>query len=567
MSDSTNALYPVPLGTTGFGLSLVRFAEQFAFGQINPFGISPAGIRDLSQTFQVIDVVVLHDTGNWSLTGLTLADLTDSERLPAHFSDTTAKECLRLTGESAGAARMVRVCEGLANESIRRKGARVLTAEFLPPPDKSDQFGVKGLRSRLLDALQGMSRQKLPAADWLGYVNNLSSRGVTRNELVHSGLVDWLHEASASGAVLSGESIITAADFRKLQLSVIPYSKAASVQVRFQPPTKRALPKAKQRVRAQHGQIRRLQLFDPVLGFRIDEVRHPTLWGEDAAWQLIAYDGQVLSNPVDKTLLFDSVDAAVESAQQYALSTLPKLLASQKWQRWAWTGGRDYREWLVTLPLHDHSFWGAHYPVRNVLVHIRCDIREGEQGERVLVIHEIQSDWMAKHRTALRGGGPVEEVEPYSEALTLEPDPPFEKDWPGLALRLMILHAVSIKVDAVAWTTAAQQVRRFGKKHESGFRELYDQVLVKEANRSLKPFGIRVGTVDVYVPENFSIDPVEDEYVVRSRDGDVYGTASTFELALAMIPDGGRESLRDMHGVRLNAESRKAIADHGFYSW
>ena len=30
---------------------------------------------------------------------------------------------------------------------------------------------------------------------------------------------------------------------------------------------------------------------------------------------------------------------------------MPKLLASERWVDWSWTGGEEYREWLITLPL------------------------------------------------------------------------------------------------------------------------------------------------------------------------------------------------------------------------
>jgi len=34
--------------------------------------------------------------------------------------------------------------------------------------------------------------------------------------------------------------------------------------------------------------------------------------------------------------------------------------------------------------------------------HVRCDMRDGPEGDRVLVLHEVQSDWAQQARRALK---------------------------------------------------------------------------------------------------------------------------------------------------------------------
>ena len=89
-------------------------------------------------------------------------------------------------------------------------------------------------------------------------------------------------------------------------------------------------------------------------------------------------------------------------AQEHAREVMPKLLASERWADWSWSGGEEYREWLITLPLFPATFLSDHFGARNVLAHVRCDLREGADGERVLMLHELQSDWMQSARRGMR---------------------------------------------------------------------------------------------------------------------------------------------------------------------
>jgi hypothetical protein len=54
-------------------------------------------------------------------------------------------------------------------------------------------------------------------------------------------------------------------------------------------------------------------------------------------------------------------------------------------------GGRHYQEMLVRLPMLEGKYSSHHYQDQEV-VHIRYDVRTGLNGEKVLFIHEIQSD-------------------------------------------------------------------------------------------------------------------------------------------------------------------------------
>ena len=236
-------------------------------------------------------------------------------------------------------------------------------------------------------------------------------------------MIEFLDELEDSPASITGEALARAVDFSALRLSVIANINEARTQLRFESVPERRLAKIKEKAKPQAGQQRRLHLFDRVMGYRIERVEHTALWGQEGHWQAITFDGTVLQNPVTQRTIFDSVDKAIERAQGHARVVMPKLLASERWADWSWTGGEQYREWLITLPCYPDSYISGHFDARNVLVHVRCDLREGADGERVLMLHEVQSDWAQQARRAIRDFG-----EDQSEIAV----PPFLNEWPAL---------------------------------------------------------------------------------------------------------------------------------------
>ncbi|MDY6893814.1 MAG: hypothetical protein SVO01_00125 [Thermotogota bacterium] len=62
-------------------------------------------------------------------------------------------------------------------------------------------------------------------------------------------------------------------------------------------------------------------------------------------------------------------------------------------------GGYNYRELLLTIPMKDgSSYIGNHWNEPNVLVHVRFNERVGQNGESILFIEEVQSDWHQEGR-------------------------------------------------------------------------------------------------------------------------------------------------------------------------
>lgn len=150
------------------------------------------------------------------------------------------------------------------------------------------------------------------------------------------------------------------------------------------------------------------------------------------------------------------------------------------------------------------TYNSTHWNEPNVLAHVRFNDRTGENGEKLLHLEELQSDWHQAGRE--KGYQPTEQEKDravvrskelgrlYSEASArkdakaladitneqialgkilnprrdLPPDAPFRKTWHELMLRRMIRYAAEHGYDGVSWTPGQEQAERYNlAKHLS----------------------------------------------------------------------------------------------------
>jgi hypothetical protein len=198
----------------------------------------------------------------------------------------------------------------------------------------------------------------------------------------------------------------------------------------------------------------------------------------------------------------------------------------EKYSDYKTAGGQNYREILLKLPKSDttngdKNYWSTHFlQDPNVLAHMRVQDRKGANGEKILHVEEIQSDWHQEGRK--KGYKPNDYVE-QSNALEKEfkdlgerrtqllkqaedmpthgaeftslmneaiditpklmklqeqrdnlqkvinygvPDAPFKKNWHELAMKRLLNYAADNGYDSIAITPGAEQANRFGlEKH------------------------------------------------------------------------------------------------------
>jgi len=544
----------VRLDSSAYGLSAQRLWEHTELGQINVFG-SPIRSRPGANDHAAFIDVAWMPTNGLSLVGVTFAQW-KAGALVKHKD--AADRLLELSNwQSPAVLDFIKRVAGHLDVCGMRQATRNQHHQFLPPAQAGDAFGLPFVHSTLQRRLKALGQTKAKGEQWLATIQNLEKKGLRANELKHSDLRHALSALDDGGGQATANQVVDMCRFASMRLSVIPVVNDAQRQLRFSPATTRTLKPAKKQPKAQAGQVRTVVEIDPVLGYRLEAVEHQSLWGAESHWQAVSHDGRVVNN-VSKRNLFATADFAAALAESDAKLRFPKRLALGRWGHLAWSGGRDYREWLITLPYYPESFFSTHFTVRNVLAHVRCDVRDGADGERVLLIQEIQSDWARSLRLAI---GILDANENHPQF------PPFWKEWSALAMKLVVLHAAHQGLDAVAWTRGAHQAFRYEGLGAKGLAQLYDQILPKEVNRMLKPFGGVCEELGVFVPANFSIKQTEDGYKVYTPENVLLGTAPTLEDARQFVPDGGHELLYAVHGIRLSAETRRAILTTGFPAW
>ncbi|MBL0252719.1 MAG: hypothetical protein IPQ12_09135 [Polaromonas sp.] len=431
---------------------------------------------------------------------------------------------------------------------------------FLPIAQPSEVFGIPHLYSGLERKLRRLGKTKAGSTEWRNTIQSYTQKGIKQNEIDCFVLNPETTWAMQHAEQFTAVELAELCNFKDLRLSIIAVHKNANQQLKFVSPPDKKLPSTKKqpKIKPQTNQTRQITHFDPVLGYRLEKVIHQTLWGEETNWQAVTHSGHIIQNALNLSIV-DTDNIAAKLAASHAAQRFPKKFAYGSYRSWAWTGGANYREWLITLPYYPQSYLSGHFKVRNVLAHIRCDIREGEHGERILMLQELQSDWAQRTRRAAVNG---------TRHRPDETPPPFMKEWQSLVMKLVLLHAANEGLDAVAWTRGAHQAFRYKNISHANLNELYDRTLPREVNRLLKPYGASCETLGVYVPANFAITQTEHGYEVFSKeDNELLGTAPSLAAASEFVPDGGHEILYQVHGVKLTSVVRAAILSNGFAAW
>lgn len=95
----------------------------------------------------------------------------------------------------------------------------------------------------------------------------------------------------------------------------------------------------------------------------------------------------------------------------------------------------------------DKSFKSSHWEEPNVIAHLRFNERKGANGERILFLEELQSDW---HIQGRKKG--------YGDRV---PDAPFKSSWHELALKRMLRFAAEGNYDKLAWIDGEETAKRY----------------------------------------------------------------------------------------------------------
>ena len=538
------------------GISSRRIWEHTQLRQINPFRqINPTMARHPQDYVDIIDV----SSPIITLTGLTVSDLLKGKR--RGLSQAHVEQLLEhLEGETV--RKWLATLEQHLWKFSQQRAVRNLPDSFLPE-DNSSKLGVQGIHCALATWLKVHCNEKATVKQWINRIMNLAQKGLKSDELEFSGMhaaltTKFNDYAEDSDSIITGSDLLNHLSYEHLRFSIIPMVLTADndhltfLKVPANAVVKRIKPKLKKRLETHP------QWHDRVLGYWVDEVIWDDLLGHQRGWMAFTHRGLPIVSRDNPLGLCRTYDQACALADNHAKNVLPKLTTKGRWSHLRLTGGEQYREWLVTLPNFAQGYFSDHFSHRNVLLHVRCDIREDANGDRVLVLQEVQSDWAQQARRALKSGNHLSRSIPV---------PPWLQEWPALALKLMLLHAAQQEVSALVWTQGNVQVERYEGLGEAGLLELYDRTLPGVLTKSLQPYGRKCESIEVFQPVNFYIEPADVGYEVWDEDRYLLGKAATWEDAQKLIPDGAQEILKPMHGIRLDEALRQELLKNGFCAW
>ena len=342
------------------------------------------------------------------------------------------------------------------------------------------------LYSRLRQRLEALPQPRADIRQWHRTLQNKQAAGIRNEEIIWSGLPEYLDQARRNGQqVIEKSQLLAAIDFSPIRLELtnelmvtrepaLPFDEVAQRL----PLYRLALAGAP----VNEDDVAVIRAYHPTHNYRIGELRRGgrALSAQSTPrWFALGPYNELLGEAPDG-LLTDR-QAAIETVRRHAQRTSRLGSRPSLHSRYGYItlhGGEEYREWLLTLPDYQRSWFNGHFYERNVLAHIRTTERHDTQGRRLLFIEEIQSDW---HQSGARHG--------YDNQWNGKiPVAPFRKEWLGLALKLMLIHAVESGLEGIGWADGAIQALRFGD-HLPALRRRYDHEIPRLLERLGRPFG------------------------------------------------------------------------------
>ena len=231
--------------------------------------------------------------------------------------------------------------------------------------------------------------------------------------------------------------------------------------------------------------------------------------------------------------------------------------------------GSNYREILIKLPRDEsssQSFVGKHYGKEglNTLAHARVQDMRGPNGEKIMLIDEIQSDW---HQAGRKRGYKSEDDEIFSAQDIVErpdelpvPEAPFKNTWHELAMKRLVDDAARNGYDKVVFSQASNQKVRYPDSGADALYDLlYDQKLPKFVS---KEYGVDVGQYPVKAKDLSVIHENRGGFTIVER-GSSKGIGGVYETREAAEAAADQMGNVNYHSFDITPEMRESITTQG----
>ncbi|MDH5731776.1 MAG: hypothetical protein OEZ58_22570 [Gammaproteobacteria bacterium] len=425
----------------------------------------------------------------------------------------------------------------------------------------------KRFYSLLEQRLSSHKLRRAAASQWLATINNFSKTGLRQDEFYWSGLQGLLKSCDAN-AIIAKEVLLECIEKNKIRLELstelcFDEHGGLSFVETAKPMPHQAVYRAALKLDSQCICVMRYQ--DSAANYRIGLVKtlnsHHTM-ALNQFWFALDPWGRAIINPQISSTQYSRFFSCSESAKQHASLHAREYLGLRQgvrpntyYDHMTLVGGEHYREWKLSLPHHQRSFFGAHYFDHNVLAHIRTTIRHDTQGKKILFIEEVQSDW---HQSGKRYGY---DNNPWGSVAHA----PFAKEWVMLAVKQILIQAKNMGLQGIAWTPGAIQEKRYHRSLDR-IRSIYDHDIPQGLNRLGKRFGLNVKYTTIATRDPWlTLHKQQDKWRVACGEGKFQTRAkySSREQAMAVIYRHSRCIDLDIPVFYFNHSLRQQIRDRG----
>jgi len=347
----------------------------------------------------------------------------------------------------------------------------------------------QSLYSSLKLCLQSLSLQRASVDQWHATIKNLKQTGIRKEEIVWSGLQSFLSQQNQN-TLLTKECILAAIDFSNIGLELSTeriWGTGGGLCFRelAQRMPHQAVYRAALKLDDSCHCI--LRYVDDAYNYRVGVVKtlsyehHMAL---NRYWFALDPYGRAIINEENQCMFYNNSETAKAAADKQARSALGLRCGANfhtQYDHLTLYGGSNYREWIVSLPNYQRTFFGAHYFDHNVLAHIRTTTRHDNEGRKLLFIEEVQSDW---HQNGHTHGYDTSYWGKVANA-------PFKKEWTALAIKLMLIQASQNGFDGIAWPDGDIQETRYTAQLQT-IKRHYDVEIPKALTQLGKSFNCSV---------------------------------------------------------------------------
>lgn len=423
------------------------------------------------------------------------------------------------------------------------------------------------LYSVLYRRLNKLPMQRATAKQWLATINNQKKKGIREEEIQWSGITRYLRQ-QPDDVLINKNDLISNLSHKNIRLELSTEQVWGSDGgLSFKEVALRMPHQAVYRssLNLDEDCLCLLRYVDTVCNYRVGVVKtlsnhhHMAL---NKYWFAFDSYGRAIINDSNKKnpcLFFENSIDAKFAADKHARENFNVKSGANShthFDHLTLYGGYDYREWIVSLPDFQRTFYGAHFYDHNILVHIRTTTRTDNKGQKILFIEEVQSDW---HQSGKRFGYDNSSWGRVANA-------PHKQDWPVLAAKLMLIQASENGYSGIAWSQGEIQEMRY-MTQLSSIKQYYDKIIPKALNKLVKEFGCNVETTKIETRDPWlNLEKKQNKWRVADAQGKFKTKAkyNNRDEAMAVIARHCRIIDLEVPVLFINKVLRRQISEDGF---